>query len=104
MAVVTILDEHQTLRNLETMTQYLAGIGVDYQRWQLSEMVSLEAAEEEILAAYANEIATLKASGDYENVSVVGVNAQTPGLEEILAGAGCEHWHEESEARLILQG
>ena len=38
------------LRDLETMTQYLAGIGVDYQRWQLSEMISLEAAEEEILA------------------------------------------------------
>lgn len=104
MAVVAIPDEHQILRDTETIASYLAAIGVDYQRWQLSQIVSPDAEEDEILTAYADDIEALKASGDYENVDVVGVNAQTPGLEEILAGAGREHWHEESEARLILQG
>jgi len=104
MAVVAIPDEYQILRDTETIASYLAGIGVDYQRWQLSQIVSPEAEEDEILTAYADDIEALKASGDYGNVNVVGVNAQTPGLEEILAGAGREHWHEESEARLILQG
>src|SRR6185436_9579585 len=104
MAVVAIPDEYQILRDTETIASYLAGIGVDYQRWQLSQIVSPEAEEDEILTAYADDIEALKASGDYGHVNVVGVNAQTPGLEEILAGAGREHWHEESEARLILQG
>ena len=104
MAVVTIPDENKILSDTEAMAQYLAGIGIDYQRWPRWEMVPPDAAEEEILAAYTDEIEKLKASGAYENVGVVGVNPQTPGLAEILAGVNREHWHEEGEARLVLQG
>jgi 1,2-dihydroxy-3-keto-5-methylthiopentene dioxygenase len=104
MAIVTIPDEHRTLTDPEAMTRYLASIGIDYERWNPSHPVSADAPAEEILAAYAAEIETLKARGGYVTADVINVNPHTPGLDEMLAKFNREHWHDEDEVRFVIQG
>ncbi len=104
MAVVRIPDENRTLSDPEAITQYLAGIGIDYERWNPSHPVAPDAPAEEILAAYAPEIEKLKAQGGYATADVIDVNPQTPSLEAMLAKFNREHWHDEDEIRFIIQG
>jgi 1,2-dihydroxy-3-keto-5-methylthiopentene dioxygenase len=104
MALVRILDENRTLSEPAAVTQYLAGIGIHYERWQPSHPVEADASPEEILASYAPEIEKLKAQGDYVTADVISVNPQTPGLDAMLAKFNREHWHDEDEVRFILSG
>ena len=103
MAVVTIPDENRTLDDREAITGHLAGIGIDYERWDLSRVVP-NAPAEQVLAAYSGEIETLKERGGYVTADVIDVNAQTPGLEAMLAKFNREHWHDEDEVRFIIHG
>src|SRR6266446_7873508 len=93
MAIVTIPDQNRTLQDREAITGYLAGIGIDYERWDSSRLVAPNATAEEVLAAYADEIERLKARGGYVTADVIDVNSQTPGLEAMLAKFKREHWH-----------
>ena len=104
MAIVTIPDQNRTLQDRETITDYLAGIGIDYERWESSRLVAPNATAEEVLAAYADEIERLKARGGYVTADVIDVNSQTPGLEAMLAKFNREHWHDEDEVRFIIAG
>lgn len=104
MAIVSIPDEQRTLTDPEAIACYLAGIGIDYERWNPSHPVSADAPAEEILAAYASEIEALKARGGYVTADVVDLTPHTPGLEEMLAKFSREHWHAEDEVRFVIQG
>jgi 1,2-dihydroxy-3-keto-5-methylthiopentene dioxygenase len=104
MAQLYIPDEHRTLSDPKSITDYLAGIGIEYEQWNPSHPVTANAPSEEILAAYAPEIEKLKARGDYVTADVIDVNPQTPGLDAMLAKFNREHWHDEDEVRCIIQG
>ena len=104
MAIVTIPDENRTLRDIEAITGYLSGIGIDYERWEPSHPLPSDATHEQILAAYAAEIERLKARGGYVTSDVIDVNPRTPGLDEMLARFNREHWHDEDEVRFIIHG
>ena len=104
MAIVTIPDENRTLQDRQAITDYLGGIGIEYERWDLSRLTAPNAAAEEVLAAYSDEIEELKARGGYVTADVIDVNSQTPGLEAMLAKFNREHWHDEDEVRFIIHG
>ncbi len=104
MAIVRIPGEGRTLADLGAVTEYLAKIGIDYELWEPSRPVAANAPAEEVLTAYAPEIERLKASGHYVTADVIDVNAQTPGLETMLAKFNREHWHDEDEVRFIIAG
>jgi 1,2-dihydroxy-3-keto-5-methylthiopentene dioxygenase len=104
MAVVNIPDEHWTLSDQRAITDYLAGIGIEYEHWNPSHPVAANAPSEEILAAYTIEIEKLKARGGYVTADVIDVNPQTAGLDLMLAKFNREHWHDEDEVRFIIQG
>ncbi|MGA9773160.1 MAG: cupin domain-containing protein [Blastocatellia bacterium] len=104
MAIVHIPDEDRTIRDVQEITDYLAGLGIDYERWNPSGETAPDAAAEEVLAAYADEIEKLKARGGYVTADVIDVNPQTPGLEVMLARFNREHWHDEDEVRFIIHG
>jgi 1,2-dihydroxy-3-keto-5-methylthiopentene dioxygenase len=104
MAIVTIPDENRTIKDRETITSYLAGIGIDYERWDSLRLVGPTASADEILAAYSAEIEELKAKGGYATADVIDVNAQTPGLDAMLNKFNREHWHDEDEVRYIIHG
>jgi len=104
MALLTIPDEKRTLSDKAEVTSYLAGMGIDYERWEPSAPVSPAATAEEILAAYAPQINELKARGGYVTADVIDVNPQTPGLDAMLGKFNTEHWHDEDEIRFIIAG
>jgi len=81
----------------------LAALGIDYERWSL-ERVGADASAEEVLAAYAGEIAGMKRRGGYVTADVIDVNPATPNLETMLAKFDKEHTHSEDEVRFILAG
>ncbi len=104
MAIVRIPEEGRTLKTKAAITEYLAGIGIEYQTWTPEQPTSAEAPQEEILTAYKKEIDQLKARGGYVTADVINVTAQTPGLDAMLAKFRREHWHDEDEVRFIIAG
>jgi len=59
---------------------------------------------DQLLAAYASKIDQLKAKGGYVTADVIDVHAETPGLDAMLKRFSSEHWHDEDEVRLIVDG
>ena len=104
MAVVKIPDENRTFEQQPEMRDYLASIGIDYERWELVPGISAEASSQEILAAYEQQIAALKQRGGYVTADVIDVKPDTPGLDTMLAKFNIEHRHEEDEVRYIIAG
>lgn len=104
MAVVKVPDKNLILRETEEIKDYLAKIGIDYERVESEPRVSPDAAPEEILAAYAPEIEKLKAAGGYVTADVIDIKPETPNLEPMLERFRPEHWHDEDEVRFIVKG
>src|SRR5215467_11571597 len=104
MAIVKIIDENRTVMDRQAVAEYLMPSGVSYEYWTPAHAVEADSPAEEILKAYANEIERLKAIGGYVTADVIDVNAQTPGLDAMLAKFNREHWHDEDEVRFIIQG
>ncbi|MFQ5663875.1 MAG: acireductone dioxygenase [Terriglobia bacterium] len=104
MAIVRVPDENRSLRNVEAVADYLARIGIDYERWEATHPVDAGAPPEVILSAYAAEIEKLKGRGGYVTADIIDVNPDTPGLEAMLAKFNREHWHDEDEVRFIIRG
>ena len=104
MAIVTIPGENRTIKDQQAIANYLATIGIEYERWEPKQQIAEGASAEEILGAYGGEIETLKARGGYVTADVIDVNSETPGLEAMLAKFNREHWHDEDEVRFIIKG
>ena len=104
MAVVTVPDKNLVLRDAEEIKNYLAAIGIDYERLESEPRISPDAASEEILAAYAPEIEKLKATGGYVTADVIDIKPETPNLDGMLQKFRPEHWHDEDEVRFIVKG
>ena len=104
MAIVRIPYENRTLRETAEITAYLAGIGIDYERWELPKAVVDGTSSEESLTVYSEQIEKLKQSGGYVTADVIEVTPETPNLEAMLAKFSREHWHDEDEVRFIVRG
>ena len=104
MAILTICDQNRTLSDEQEIRDYLVTLGIDYERWPISERIADDEPAEKILEAYASEIEKLKASGGYVTADIIDVGPDTPGLEEMLAKFDREHWHDEDEVRFIISG
>ena len=104
MAVLRIPDEQRTLSQQTEIRDYLAGIGIEYERWPLAAGVTSEASAEQVLSAYAPQVEELKRRGGYVTADVIDVHADTPGLDAMLAKFNIEHRHDEDEVRYIVAG
>jgi 1,2-dihydroxy-3-keto-5-methylthiopentene dioxygenase len=104
VAVVRIPQENRTVEQPEQVRNYLATIGIDYERWPSGGKLPPNASEEEVLNAYGEQIDELKARGGYVTADVIDVNPETPNLDAMLAKFSIEHWHDEDEVRYIVAG
>ena len=104
MAIVDVPKKNIRLTAVEEITDYLSGIAIDYERWENIKEVSADASDEEILAAYSEEIEVLKAKGGYVTADVINIVPTTPGLDAMLDKFNKEHWHDEDEVRFIVRG
>ncbi len=104
MALLRIPDEQRTIHEAGAIAAYLAERGIDYERWHTPAALGGDATADEILTAYADKIAELKARGGYVTADVIDVKPDTPGLEAMLLKFSAEHWHDEDEVRFIVEG
>ena len=104
MASVTLADQNKTFTEESSIRQCLAEFGIDYERWNPSYDLAVDASANEILDAYSTEIEALKARGGYVTADVIDVTPETPGLEAMLAKFDREHWHDEDEVRFVVSG
>jgi len=103
MALVRIPDEDRTLTDPEAIRTFLDEYGIDYEKWA-PESADAATSSEALLAANAPKIEALKARGGYVTADVIDVKPDTPGLDAMLAKFSTEHWHDEDEVRLIVEG
>jgi 1,2-dihydroxy-3-keto-5-methylthiopentene dioxygenase len=104
VAVLSIPDEKRSLCEQDEVRDYLASIGIEYERWPLPSDLPIDASAEEILAAFSEQIKELKRRGGYVTADVIDVNSDTPGLDAMLAKFNIEHTHDEDEVRYIIAG
>jgi len=103
MAVLRFPPQDRTVENEAEISAALAGLGIDYECWDLSR-VAADSSADSVLEAYADEIEAMKRRGGYRTADVIDVDPQTPGLEAMLARFDREHTHDEDEVRFILAG
>ena len=104
MAIVDVPNKGLRFTEANEIVEYLGTIGIDFARWENVKQVPADASDEEILAAYADEIELLKERGGYVTADVMNVVPTTPGLDAMLQKFNKEHWHNEDEVRFIVKG
>ncbi|MCM1982705.1 cupin domain-containing protein [Lyngbya confervoides] len=104
MATLSIPDEHRTLTDPVAIKDYLHRIHIGYDQWFPTVEVAQTATADEILAAYAADLAPLKERGGYVHADVVNISRETPNLEQMLNRFNREHTHDEDEVRFTLAG
>ncbi|MBK9037321.1 MAG: cupin domain-containing protein [Myxococcales bacterium] len=104
MARLTLRDSGRELTDPDAIAAALAAIGVTYERWASDRPLAADAPAADVLAAYADAIERLKASGGYVTADVIELHPTTPDLDVMLAKFCREHWHDEDEVRFIVAG
>ena len=104
MALVRIPEENRSISDPSAVAKYLEERSIDYEKWTPNTSLPVGAPADAILSAYREKIDSLKAQGGYVTADVIDVTAETPNLETMLAKFRSEHWHDEDEVRLIVEG
>ena len=104
MATLTIRSEERTLSDIDEISRFLDQFGIWYRHSEVSNQLSDDSDEAEILAAYAEPIRQLEAEGGYVTADVIDIKPDTPNLEAMLSKFDKEHWHDEDEVRFVVQG
>ncbi len=82
----------------------LASEGVRFERWQTRGEIAPGAKQDEILAAYADDITRLQGEGGYQTVDVISLAKGNPNAAELRAKFLFEHTHSEDEVRFFVNG
>ena len=104
MALLKVPEENRTLTDTDAVRGFLAEHGIDYERTGSAPGLTPDSSAEEILSAWAPKIDELKAQGGYVVADVIDVKPDTPNLDSMLKRFSSEHWHDEDEVRLIVEG
>ena len=104
MATINVRDENRVLEDSSEISAFLSQFGIWYRRFEGSDELESSASSEEILAAYDEPIAKLKAEGGYVTADVIDIQPDTPNLDAMLDKFNVEHWHDEDEVRFIVEG
>jgi 1,2-dihydroxy-3-keto-5-methylthiopentene dioxygenase len=104
MALLRIPDEQRSLTTQVEISAYLAERDIEYQRVGNHPSLGTDATSEDILTAWAQKIDELKAQGGYVTADVIDIKPETPNLDTMLKKFSSEHWHDEDEVRLIVEG
>lgn len=104
MARITIPDENRRIEDVDQLRDFLEPFGIWFENWPVAGRIADDASNEEILAAYSEEIQRLKQRGGYVTADVINVTPDTPGLDEMLAKFSKEHTHSEDEVRFTVKG
>ena len=104
MAVLTIPDRGEEIRDSAGIKTYLKDRGIFFDQWQAGAALPKDADQESVLAAYKADLDPLMAQGGYTVADVISVNPDTPNLGAIRQKFLSEHTHSEDEVRYFVEG
>jgi 1,2-dihydroxy-3-keto-5-methylthiopentene dioxygenase len=104
VATLRIPEEDRTITDEAAVTAFLAARGIEYERMAEVPDASAVSTSDAVLATFKAKIDELKARGGYVTADVIDVKAETPNLDVMLKKFSSEHWHDEDEVRLIVEG
>ncbi len=104
MALLKVPEENRTLTDADDVRGFLAEYGIEYERAGSAPGLTPDSSAEDILSVWAPKIDELKARGGYVVADVIDVKPDTPNLDAMLKRFSSEHWHDEDEVRLIVEG
>jgi len=82
----------------------LERIGVTFERWQANRPVAAGASQDEVLAAYREDIERISAERGFTTVDVVSIAPDHPKREDMRRTFLDEHFHKEDEVRFFVAG
>lgn len=82
----------------------LAAAGVRFEQWRAAASLSPGAQQDEVLAAYRDDIDRLIAENGYRAVDVISLNANHPDKDALREKFLSEHTHSEDEVRFFVDG
>jgi 1,2-dihydroxy-3-keto-5-methylthiopentene dioxygenase len=104
MAVLSIPDEKREIRQWSAIESFLRARGVRFEKWTAAAPLSESASPDEVMEAYAADIARLKKEEGYQTCDVISVNENTPNLDQVRQKFLPEHTHSEDEVRYFVDG
>lgn len=88
----------------EKIAAELAKVGVLFERWQAKKEIENNASNEEIIAAYREDIQKLIEKSGYQTYDVINVNPDIPEKEKMRQKFLSEHTHADDEIRFFVKG
>jgi 1,2-dihydroxy-3-keto-5-methylthiopentene dioxygenase len=110
MSRLRIFDQNRGDTPLSTATEHpeiaqaLNLVGVRFERWQASRPVAPGASQEEVIAAYRDDIDRLQRDGGYKAVDVISLAPDNPQKDALRQKFLNEHTHAEDEVRFFVAG
>ncbi len=88
----------------QVIAEKLTELGVRFERWQAAAPLSAEAGQEEVLAAYAEDVKRLTDEYGFQSVDVVNLGPTHPQKAEMRQKFLSEHTHGDFEVRFFVDG
>ncbi|MFZ2237830.1 MAG: acireductone dioxygenase [Dokdonella sp.] len=86
------------------ITAELAQIGVRFERWEANRAIEPGASQEEVIAAYHDDIERLRRDHGYQAVDVISLKPDHPDRAMLRQKFLSEHTHSEDEVRFFVAG
>ncbi|HEX7326751.1 MAG TPA: acireductone dioxygenase [Rhodanobacteraceae bacterium] len=110
MSRLRVYDQRDPARPLVTQSDHAAiarsldAVGVRFERWKADKPVAPGASQDEVLAAYHDDIARLQRERGYRAVDVISLTADHPQKDALRKKFLSEHTHSEDEVRFFVAG
>lgn len=79
-------------------------VGVRFERWEANKPIEPGASQEEVIAAYRDDIERLQRERGYQTVDVISLAADNPQKDALRQKFLSEHTHSEDEVRFFVAG
>jgi 1,2-dihydroxy-3-keto-5-methylthiopentene dioxygenase len=110
MSRLRIFDENKgdaaraTFATHADIARELASVGVRFEQWEASKPIAPGASQDEVIAAYSEDIERLKREEGYTTVDVVSLTPDHPDRAVFRQKFLSEHTHAEDEVRFFVAG
>jgi 1,2-dihydroxy-3-keto-5-methylthiopentene dioxygenase len=110
MSRLRVYDQRDPARPVTTQSdhasiaQTLGKVGVRFERWAANKPIAPGASQDEVIAAYADDIERLKQEKGYQAVDVISLAADHPQKDAMRQKFLSEHTHSEDEVRFFVAG
>lgn len=96
--------EGEAISDHEKIAALLDGLGVRFERWEADRPLAVEAGQDEVLAAYADDVQRLNEEYGFQSVDVVSLRPDNPDKAAFRQKFLSEHTHADFEVRFFVDG